>query len=512
MNQISKKLGIIAGVITACSAPNLPAEDTSKSLRPNVVLIYTDDVGFGDLSSMGATAVKTPNIDRIAEQGVTFFNGRSPAATCTPSRYSLLTGEYPFRNSRAQILAGDAPALIKPGQFTMADVFKSSGYATAIVGKWHLGLGEGNLDWNEAIKPGPLEIGFDYSFLIPATGDRVPTVFVENHHVYNLDPNDPIRVSYSEPIHELPTGYQHPEMLKQLPTDNEHDKTIINGISRIGYMSGGESAWWVDEDIADVLTEKALSFIESRQENPFFLMFSTHDIHVPRVPHKRFSGETPLGLYGDALLQLDWCVGQLIKKLEDLNLWENTIFIFTSDNGPVLDDGYADRSPELTALASHNPSGVLRGGKASRYEGATRLPFLVSWPKVIEGGITSDALISHMDLPATFASLLDVSVPEGQLRDSQKLLGAFLGKEPDGRDHWVAMGPGGYAIIASGWKFITPGRVTESMTKPYEWLEISAPGELYYLTDDIGERNNLAASHPEKLSELRRLLQKILDQ
>lgn len=511
MNSVSTKLGIIAGAITAFSAHNLLAENNPKSLRPNVVVIYTDDVGYGDLSSMGATVVETPNIDRIAEQGLIFLNGRSPAATCTPSRYAMMTGRYSFRNPRANILPGDAPALIEPDRFTLADVFKSAGYATGIVGKWHLGLGDGDLDWNTAIKPGPLEVGFDYSFLMPATGDRVPTVFVENHHVYNLDPNDPITISYTTPIHDLPTGYQHPEMLSLLPSDNEHIRTIINNIARIGYMTGGRSAWWVDEDIADVLTQRALNFIETNADDPFFLMFTTHDIHVPRAPHGRFRGHSAMGLYGDVLLQLDWSVGQIIDKLEELDLWENTIVIFSADNGPVLDDGYADGSPEWIAATGHDPRGGLRGAKASRYEGGTRVPFLVSWPKIIEKGTTTNALISHMDFPATFASMLDVPIPEGQLPDSENLLDALIGKDPVGRKNWVGVGIGGLTIIEGDWKYIEPGRVTDCITKTYIWRQIPSPGELYNLADDISEENDLAARYPQRLNNLRNLLQQIRD-
>ena len=232
------------------------ATDSKVPLTPNVVIFYIDDLGYGDLSSYGAKGVTTPAIDRLAANGIRFTDGHSSAATCTPSRYSLLTGEHGFRN-KAKILKGDAPALIRPGKATLASMLKKAGYATGVVGKWHLGLGDGNVDWNKDIKPGPLEIGFDYSFLLPATGDRVPTVYVENYKVVNLDHADPITVSYKNKVGERPTGYNNPEM-RRFVADKKHNETIVNGVSRIGHMSGGSSALWTDEDFAQVFTDKAI--------------------------------------------------------------------------------------------------------------------------------------------------------------------------------------------------------------------------------------------------------------
>jgi hypothetical protein len=214
---------------TARGAPGSP---------PNIVIINADDLGYGDTSCYGAQRVRTPNIDRLARSGVRFTDAHTSAATCTPSRYSLLTGEYAFRVQNARVLPGDAPALIQPGRVTIPSMLKQAGYTTAVIGKWHLGLGNGSLNWNGDIQPGPLDIGFDESFIIPATGDRVPCVFVENRHVAKLDPKDPIRVDYRGPLDDSPTGKNHPELLKVKPSHG-HDMTIVNGISRIGYMSGG---------------------------------------------------------------------------------------------------------------------------------------------------------------------------------------------------------------------------------------------------------------------------------
>ncbi|MFN9289461.1 MAG: sulfatase-like hydrolase/transferase, partial [Planctomyces sp.] len=314
---------------------------------PNIVLIYVDDLGYGDLGCTGATAVATPNIDRLAEEGCRFTDGHSAAATCTPSRYALLTGEYAWRKKGTGIAPGDASSIISADRVTLATILQRAGYRSAVVGKWHLGLGSGNLNWNRPIAPGPLDLGFDESFIIPATGDRVPCVYVEGRQVVGLDREDPIQVSFSGPLDDEPTGQSHPELLK-MKWDHGHNATIVNGISRIGFMSGGQRARWVDEDMADVLTERAQKFIEqhvsSHHEQPFFLFFSTHDVHVPRVPHPRFAGRTSLGARGDVVAQLDWSVGQLLATLEQHRLSRNTLVILTSDNGPVLNDGYQDEA------------------------------------------------------------------------------------------------------------------------------------------------------------------------
>ncbi|MFZ0429363.1 MAG: sulfatase-like hydrolase/transferase, partial [Acidobacteriota bacterium] len=255
----------------------LPRLAFAAAESPNIVLIYTDDVGYGDVSCYGATRIRTPNIDRLSREGLRFTDAHSAAASCTPSRFALLTGRFPWRQAGTGILPGDAALIIRPGTLTLASTLHAAGYRTGVVGKWHLGLGDGKLDWNGRIAPGPLEIGFDYSFLIPATGDRVPCVFVENHRVVGLDPSDPIEVSYTTPFPGEPTGKDHPELLKLKPSHG-HDQAIVNGISRIGYMKGGQAARWIDEDIADVLTRKAVQFIADSQSGPFFLYFATHDI------------------------------------------------------------------------------------------------------------------------------------------------------------------------------------------------------------------------------------------
>jgi arylsulfatase A-like enzyme len=473
--------------------------------KPNIIIIYADDLGYGDISCYGAARIQTPNIDRLANQGLRFTNAHCTSATSTPSRYSLLTGEYAWRKRGTGVLPGDASAIIQPGRTTIATVLKKAGYATGVVGKWHLGLGPtGGPDWNGEISCGPMDIGFDYNFIIPATGDRVPCVFVENRRVVGLDPLDPIKVSYTEKIGNGPTGKENPELLKMIPSHG-HDMSIVNGISRIGYMTGGKSALWVDEDIADVITGKAVSFIEQNRNNPFFLYFATHDIHVPRVPHPRFAGKSGMGPRGDAILEFDWSVGEILNAIEILKLSGKTLIIVTSDNGPVVDDGYKDQAVEK--LGGHKPAGPLRGGKYSLFDGRTRVAFIVSWNGKIQPG-TTDALFSQIDLIASFASLTGQSFSNSEAPDSQDWMNTLIGSSKTGRE-WLVEHSGRLSIIKGDWKYIEPG--------PGPVLQINTNTEtgndplpqLYNLKTDIGEKKNVAIENPRIVKELSDLLKNI---
>jgi arylsulfatase A-like enzyme len=493
-------------LIAIALALSLPHFVSAQSPR-NIVLIYADDLGYGDVSAYGATAVSTPNLDRLAREGLRFTDAHSAAATCTPSRYALLTGEYAFRKAGTGVLPGDAALVIEPGRGTVASMLQKAGYATSVVGKWHLGLGPaGGPDWNGVIKPAPEDIGFDESFIMAATGDRVPTVYVENRRVVGLDPADPIKVSYTTPTGDWPTGKANPELLKVAPSHG-HDMTITNGISRIGYMTGGKAALWKDEDMADVFTRQAVAFVEKHREKPFFLFFATHDPHVPRVPHPRFVGKTSMGPRGDAIVQTDWCVGEILAALDRLKLANDTLVIFTSDNGPVIDDGYKDDA--VAKLGGHKPSGPFRGGKYSHFEAGTRVPFLVRWPARVKPGV-SDALVSQVDFLGSLASLTGQPVP-ATASDTMNTMAAFLGASRTGRIELVEQAAG-QALRAGQWKFIEASKRPRMNVNTNTELGNDAVPQLYDLAVDPGETRNVADTYPERVKEMAALLQKIRSQ
>lgn len=486
---------------------SVPVLDTDAQTieKPNVIIINTDDLGYGDLSAYGATEIKTPNIDALADNGIRFTNGHATSATCTPSRYALLTGEYPWRRD-TKILPGDAALIISTDKITIPSMFQKAGYTTGIVGKWHLGLGKTlEKDWNKPIAPGPNEVGFNYSFIFPATADRVPTVFMENGLVLGLKAGDPIDVNYKEAIGNDPTGVSNPELLKMPASPNHgHNNTIVNGIGRIGYMSGGHKARWTDEEVPLTFLVKAQEFIERNKSNPFFLYYALTEPHVPRMPSTIFKGKSKLGYRGDAILQIDWAVGEILKQLNVLGLKKKTIVIFTSDNGPVLDDGYVDYAVEMNG--EHRPAGPFRGGKYSAFEGGSRIPFIISWPGSVQQG-TSDALVSQVDLLRSFADLIKQPLSDAQAQDSKNILSAFLGESKQGRDILIKEG-GALSVIKGDWKYISPraGAAIANLTN----IETGNADEdqLYNLKEDIGEKNNLAKKYPKKVAELKRILKK----
>jgi len=477
------------------------------SHRPNIVLIYADDLGYGDVSPYGARRVVTPNIDRLATEGLRFSNAHATSATCTPSRYSLLTGEYAWRKPGTGIARGDAPAIIQPGTPTLPSMLQDAGYRTGVVGKWHLGLGpQEGADWNGVIAPGPLDIGFDEAFLIPATGDRVPCVYVEGREVVGLDPTDPIQVSFDDPILVEPTGREHPELLRLQPSHG-HDQTIINGVSRIGYMSGGAAARWVDEEIADVITRRAVRFLEENRGAPFFLYFSTHDIHVPRLPHPRFLGKSGMGPRGDAILEFDACVGEILEALDRLGLADDTVVILTSDNGPVVDDGYQDHAVEL--LGDHRPAGPLRGGKYSAFDGGTRVPLIVRWPGQVRPG-ESDALTSQIDFFASLAALVEEPLVPGAAPDSGDALRTLLGKGSNDREYVVEHAANGaLSLLVGDWKYIEPHEGARVSAFTNIELGNDPEPQLYNLSLDLEETINLASQEPERLVELAGILERV---
>lgn len=480
-------LAILA--LLALALPVLAAE------KPNILFIITDDIGYGDLSCYGATKVQTPTLDRLASQGCRFTDAHSTASTCTPTRYALLTGQYAWRHfPGSRILPGDAPLGIPTNTVTLPRLLQRAGYFTGIVGKWHLGLGDlPKTDYNLPLNPGPLEVGFDSAFIIPATGDRVPCVFVENHRVVGLDPADPITLDYS--------------------VKRGEPKSFVRGIPRIGGMTGGQAALWKDAEIADTLAQRAIQFLEQHRAEPFFLYFATHGIHVPRVPHPRFKGTSQSGVRGDQIHELDDTVRQVLAALDRLNLTDRTLVIFTSDNGGVLDTNGPDsvNSGDPETANGHLANGPLRGTKGTVLEGGHRVPFLARWPGRIKPGATNDALFGLVDMAATFAALTGVPLPPEAAPDSFNALPALLnqpGAQPV-RDHLVLHNGGTngpFGLRAGQWKLIAPA----GGLRPANQRNTNAPaGQLYNLAVDLGETNNLAATQPDKRREMQALLAKV---
>ncbi len=454
--------------LAICADPAVAnASDT-----PNIVIIYADDIGYGDLGCYGATKVKTPNCDALAAGGLRFTDGHSVASVCTPSRYSLMTGEYAFRKKGTGIASGVQGLLLAPERTTLPSMLQRGGYRTAVVGKWHLGLGTTPTNYNQAITPGPREVGFDYAWILPATGDRVPCVWIENDRVVGLDANDPIALDYS--------------------VKRGEPASMVNGIPRIGGQTGGTAALWKDDEMSLVIARESCEFIHRHKDRPFFLFTATHNIHVPRVPNPRFTGKSDAGVRGDAIMEFDWIVGEVLLQLEKDGLTENTLVLLTSDNGGVNDDNGPDKVHGVgdpDASNGHEPNGPLRGTKNTVFEGGTRVPFIVRWPAKIHPG-TSSALTSQMDLLASFAALTQQTIAPGEARDSENHIDALIGATKSGREWLIEQSNNGapFGLRHGTWKLI-PDRPAATDAAP----------ALFDLAADLGETKNLAATEPERV-------------
>ncbi len=483
---------VAAGVTTAAERP------------PNVVIIMGDDVGIGDVGVYGSKLIPTPNIDHLAAEGIRFTDGHATASTCSPSRFSLLTGIHDFRHN-INILSPVAPLTIPTDVLTLPKMFQEADYATAVIGKWHLGIGAKGtpVDWNGEVKPGPLEIGFDQSFILPTTNDRVPTVYLDGHHELNLDPKDPLFISSKKPVKttpenasstRYPNGTKNPEAMTHPAGKGKgnHANTVTNGIGRIDYMVGGKSALWKDEDMADVLMERAKEFMRENKNKPFFLYFPSQDIHVPRAPHQRFVGKTELGYRGDAMVQMDWSTGEIMKTLEELGIADDTIVIFTSDNGPTYGEGYFDESAKKSSGdgKDHDGSGIYSGGKYEITEGGTLVPFIIRWPGKIKPGAVSDALVSQIDLMASFAGFIGVELEKDEGPDSRDTLAAFLGKSKKGQEFIIEYSAGRLALRRGDWKYIEAAKRDKTRGLGNSPL-------LFNLADDPGEKKNVIKENPE---------------
>lgn len=481
-------------------APKAASPKVKTPVQPNIVLIVADDLGIGDLGCYGARAIPTPRLDSLASRGLVFNHAYATSATSSPSRYGLLTGMYPFR-ANMNILPGDSPLMIPEDLPTLPKMMQKAGYTTGAVGKWHLGMGDGFTDWNKPVVPAANTVGFDFTHLIPATVDRVPTVYVENGLVQNLDPADPIEISYEENFPGEPTALTNPEMMT-MPWDHGHQGTIINGIPRIGFMKGGHAARWKDEEMADHFLAQSKRFVEENaQKGPFFLYYGLHEPHVPRVPAPRFAGATDLGPRGDHVVEADWCVGEFLRFLEQKGLLDNTLVIFTSDNGAVVQDGYQDEAEER--LGDHDPHGGLRGGKYSLFDGGAHIPMVVYWKDHVTAG-TSDAFVSQLDLFASLGRLVGGSVAEGL--DSEDHLEAFLGQKRGLKDGRNAL----YLEATSRIEFV---EVPYVLIPPYKGIKIQPhvnielgnldSWSLYNLADDRHQDQDLADTEPRQLEKMK---------
>lgn len=462
--------------------------------KPNIIVILGDDIGYGDFGCYGSTKIKTPNIDSLAVGGMRFTNAYATASTCTPTRYALLTGRYAWRQRGTGILSGVDPMLIKDGTPTIASVAKQAGYTTGVVGKWHLGLGSaGPTDYNKPIDSGPNTVGFDYSFLIPATGDRVPCVYVEDHKVVNYDPADPIQISFGKNTIDAPTWKTHPELVRpdhRDPVQEIRGGAIINGICRIGFMTGGRAALWQDDAIADTLVGKANSFIKKNKHKPFMLYLATHDVHAPIAPNPRFLGTSQMGRRGDTVQQFDWCVGAVMQTLKEQGLDQNTLVIVSSDNGG--DGVYGEQERQY----GQKLNGPLRGYKCTGYEGGVREPFVAYWPDKIKPGSTNNQIVALVDCLATIAAITGQKLDGNAGPDSFNILPTLMDPEKSVRDHIITQGevvshPAcARAIRVGKWKLLT--QESNKKFKP----------ELYDLDADLGESANLAAEHPDIVGKL----------
>ena len=492
--------------IAAHGASPAPAIKKPKA----IVLLYEDDLGYGDVGCYGAKKIKTPVIDTLAKEGVKCTNAYATTAMCTPSRFAMMTGMYPWRQANTNILPGDASLIIDTEKPTMPRLLQEAGYKTGIFGKWHLGMGKGDIDWNKEIDHGPKEVGFDKSFMMAATGDRVPCVYIEDGKVKDLDPNDPIEVSYKQPFPGEVTGKDYDRSKLKQNWSHGHNQAIIDGVGRIGYMKGGKKAIWEDETKTDILTDEAIKFIEknAKQDQPFFLYYAAHDIHVPRVVASRFNGATELGPRGDSTVQFDDSVDRILKALKKAGLENDSLVILSSDNGPVLDDGYEDQARELNG--SHTSAGPFRGGKYSISEGGTRMPYIVRWPGVIPANTESKALMNQIDLGATFEAILGNN-PLGENKsklflDSQNIFPSWIKPSSEGREYMVQSA--GHHVLAlrhKNWKYVPAGTPMRDGLNGGGAQITKAPegGALFDLAKDPGETKNVAAQHPEICKELK---------
>lgn len=509
----------ITALLALLSTPFVVAEEISAAAPPNVVLIFADDLGYGDLGCYGATKLKTPNIDRLAAEGIRLTDAHSASAVCTPSRYGLLTGEYPFRANEGKGVWGPsgitAPLLIPTEMLTIADIFKAKGYDTAVFGKWHLGFGKGKNDWQEPLRPGPQDLGFDYYFGMPVVNSAPPYVYVENDRVVGGTPDDPL-VFHGPNTKEKVTPIT--------PIRKEEAQRVPN------WFGGAVEAHMLfnDYEVGTKLTQKVTQWIESREGKPFFAYFATTNVHHPFTPAKRFQGKSEAGPYGDFTQELDWIVGEVRKSLEKAGVANNTLIVFTSDNG-----GMFNLCGRKAARLGHKINGDLLGSKFGAWEGGHRVPFIAWWPGRIEAGAVSDQMLSNVDMLATFAAVVGYELSDETRQDSINMLPVLIGMADKPLRTEMVVSPfwKTHLCLRQGkWMYIPAQSDGGFMRKPitdHAWggtyvLELAGtpnsdvvdgeikkdapPAQLYDLAVDLSQTTNLYHQHPEIVAKMKAML------
>lgn len=512
---ITLKLSVFLFLFCCCNPLKMLAQD-----KPNVVFILVDDLGYGDLGCYGATKLKTPNIDKLASEGKVFTDAHSASAVCTPSRYALLTGQYPYLANNGKGIWGPLPVtsglIIDTNSLTLPDVFKQKGYTTAAIGKWHLGFKTGTNDWQEPLRPGPQDLGFDYYFGLPVVSSAPPYVWVENDHIVGGDPSDPLvylgkNNAEATPITEIPVeaGNRTPNRFKG----------AVEAHKRFNPYAMGE-----------VLTKKAVDWIKANKENPFFLYLATPLIHHPFTPAKRFQGSSQSGLYGDYIQELDWMVGEVTKSLEDNGLSDNTLVVFASDNGGMFNVNAQD----AYNISGHRQNGDLLGFKFGVWEGGQRIPFIAKWPGKIKAGTQSHQLICLVDMLASFAALTGQNYSKIALANSVNVLPALLGEPKSPLRDELVLAPrnaSNFSLRKGKWMYIPargsggfggskPGThgfsgppaatYTHHPNSDIENGKIKAdapPAQLYDLEKDVNQTTNLYNQYPEIVKKMEAILE-----
>jgi arylsulfatase A-like enzyme len=480
------------------------AKNTEK--LPNIIYILTDDLGYGDVTAYNPKAkTSTPNLDRLASQGIRFTDTHSTSAVCTPSRYGLLTGRYSWRTPmKSGVLNGYSKALIENDRTTVASLLKSKGYATGVVGKWHLGLNwvqnkdaatsepkkpadknssaieiidPATLDFSAPPTDGPLNHGFDYSFILPASLDMPPYCYLENDRL-------------SSPMSEKTPG-----------------NNPANGTSGAFWRPGLMAKDFEFEQVTPTFTNKAISFIrkQSATKKPFFLYLPFPSPHTPWLPSKEFRGSSQAGEYGDFVNMVDAEVGKLMLAIKDLGIEDNTLIFFTSDNGPFWHTEFIDRF-------SHHSAYIFRGMKADAFEGGHRIPFIARWPQTIKAGSVCDEPVNLTGLMATVSEITKRKLADNEGEDSFSILPLLRGNNKDyvGPEALIQHSARGVFVVRKGdWKLIL-GLGSGGFSKP----EVVQPkpgeptGQLYNLREDIAETKNLWTGNPGKVKELSDILKK----